>query len=507
MSANNNRIAKNTLFLYVRMLFVLLVSLYTSRVVLNVLGVADYGVYNVVAGFVSLFSFLNATLSSSTQRFYNFEGGREGDAGFTRVFSIALRVHLILVAVIFLALETFGTWYIGHVMVLPPGRVETAHYLFQFSVVSMSLVIAKIPFSAAILAKERMGFYAVANILEVALRLAVVLMLPYLDFDKLLVYGVMQLGVTLTDFLLNVVYAKRHFPFLRLSRHTDGHLFRELLDFSGWNLLGTVVFMLKDQGINLLLNLFFGTIVNAARGVAYQVFSAITGFSSNVVKAFTPQMVSSYATGNSHRAYSLFKTQSKICYCLLLMIITPVALEIDLVLRLWLGDAVPAGANIFTVLVLADAMIGSLNTPVTQMVFATGNIRRYQVFTSTVNIFLLPVCWLFLRSGFPAWSVFLVAIGFSIVNQAVALVAMHRVFAYSYGDYARQILFPCLSMTLLVPIAPGVVTLVMPDSFLRIVLVSMASVAATATLLYAAFLTSDERSLVNHYARTILKKV
>ena len=495
------------------MFFVLLVSLYTSRVVLNVLGVSDYGVFNVVAGFVSLFSFLNATLTSSTQRFYNYEGGRDGDEGFVRVFSIGIRIHLILVGLIFLILETFGTWYINHVMVLPEGRLEVAHYLFQFSVASMALVILKIPFSALIIAKERMGFYAVVNILEVMLRLAVVLMLPYISYDKLLVYGALLFAVTLTDFLLHVVYARRQFRFLKqfFTLHsvqgdlqsplpkTDRRLFKELLNFSGWNLLGTVIFMLKDQGLNLLLNIFFGTIVNAARGVAFQVYAAVTGFSSNVVKAFNPQMVSSYAMGNSHRSYSLFKAQSKICYCLLLMIITPVVLEIDLVLHLWLGKAVPEGSNVFTALVLIDAMICTLNTPVTQMVFATGRIRGYQILTSTINIFLLPVCWLFLRMGFPAWIVFLIAIIFSVVNQTVALVAMHRVFEYSYKDYARQILFPCLSMTLMVPVVPYLITLVMDDSFLRIVLVSIASVAATAILLYFAFMTSAERNMVKQF--------
>ena len=490
------------------MFFVLLVSLYTSRVVLNVLGVSDYGVFNVVAGFVSLFSFLNATLTSSTQRFYNYEGGRDGDEGFVRVFSIGIRVHLILVGLLFLILETFGIWYINHVMVLPEGRLEVANYLFQFSVASMALVILKIPFSAMIIAKERMGFFAVANILEVVLRLAVVLMLPYVGSDKLLVYGALLLAVTLTDFLLHVVYTKRQFRFLKqfftlhsslFTGKADRRLFGELLNFSGWNLLGTVIFMLKDQGLNLLLNIFFGTIVNAARGVAFQVYAAVTGFSTNVVKAFNPQMVSSYAVGNSHRSYSLFKAQSKICYCLLLMIITPVVLEIDLVLHLWLGKAVPEGSNVFTALVLIDAMICTLNTPVTQMVFATGRIKGYQILTSTINIFLLPVCWLFLRMGYPAWIVFLITIIFSVVNQTVALTAMHRVFEYSYKDYARQILFPCLSMTLLVPVVPYLITRVMDDSFLRIVLVSMASVAATATLLYFAFMTSAERNMVKQF--------
>ena len=505
-SVNNNRIAKNTLFLYIRMIFVLLVSLYTSRVVLNVLGVSDYGVFNVVAGFVSLFSFLNATLSSSLQRFYNYEGGRNGDEGYVSVYSIGIRVHLLLAGIIFFVLETFGIWYINNVMVLPEGRICAAHYLFQFSIASMMLVIIKIPFNSIIIANERMNFYAVVSIIEAILRLVIVLMLPYIDFDKLLVYGLLQLAVSAIDFLLNVIYAKTQFKYLHLSRMVDRTLFKNLLNFSGWNLFGTVIFMLKGQGVNLLLNAFFGTIVNAARGVAFQVNSAISGFSSNIVKSFSPQMVSSYAVGNNQRAFNLFKAQSKICYCLILMIATPVIFEIDLLLHLWLGAAVPASSNIFTILVLIDAMICTLNTPVTQIVFATGNIKSYQILTSSINILLLPVCWLFLKLGADAWVVFFITIIISILNQAVALIAMHKVFDYSYKVYINQIALPCLIMTLVVPVIPYFITLAIPDSFGRVLLISFISVIATCGLLYSAFLTPPEKQMVKQYVDKLVKK-
>lgn len=503
---NNKRIAKNTLFLYIRMIFVLLVGLYTSRVVLNVLGVSDYGVYNVVAGFVSLFSFLNATLSSSLQRFYNFEEGRNGECGIVKIYSLGVRVHALLAVIVFLILETFGLWYINNVMVLPDGRLETANYLFQFSVLSMLLVILKIPFSALIIAQERMNFYAIVSIIEILLRLIIIIILPYLAYDKLLVYGLLQLMVSIIDFLLNSIYAKTQFKFIKILKEVDKLVLKDMLSFSGWNLLGTVVFMLKGQGVNMILNVFFGTVVNAARGVAFQVNSAITGFSTNIAMSFRPQMVSSYASGNTMRAYNLFTAQSKICYCLILMLITPVILEINILLHLWLGEAVPDYANIFTALVLIDAMICTLSSPVTQMVFATGNIVIYQILTSSVNIFLLPLCWVALKCGAEAWSSFVITIIVSILNQTVALIGMHKVFDFSYSDYIKQIIVPCLSMTVLVPIIPFLITLVVPDSFGRVILVGLVSVTISGIVLYTLFLSASEKSMIQQYAKKIFKK-
>ena len=505
-NSNNNRIAKNTLFLYIRMVFVLVVNLYTSRVVLNVLGVSDYGVYNVVAGFVSLFAFLNATLSSSLQRFYNYEGGINGESGYIKVYSIGIRVHIVLALVVLMILETFGIWYINNIMVLPDGRLEAANYLFQFSVISMLFVIIQIPFSSVIIADERMNFFAIVSIIEVVLRLIIVLLLPSFNYDKLLVYGFLQLIVSGICFLLYILYTKKQLAFLRVLKHIDRILLKKIISFSGWNLLGTVVFMLKGQGLNLLLNAFFGTVVNAARGVAFQVNSAIMGFSHNISMSFRPQMVSSYATGDNQRAFSLFMTQSKICYCLILMIITPVIIEIDLILHLWLGNAVPDNTNIFTILVLIDAMICTLNTPVTQIVYATGDIKMYQILTSLVNVFLLPISWISLNLGAEAWVVFLITIIVSVFNQVVALYGMHRVFDFSYKNYLKQIVFPCFFMTVFVPILPFIVSFNFTDSLWRLLVVTIISICITVVLLYAFFLSANEKNYVKNYMHRLSLK-
>lgn len=505
-SAKNKRIARNTIFLYVRMFIVLIVGLYTSRVVLNMLGAADYGVYNVVAGFVSLFAFLNATLSSSIQRFYNYEGGVNGDAGYTKVFSVGIRVHLIMAGIVFLLLESFGIWYINNVMVLPEGRLPAANILFQFSAISMVLVILQIPYSGAIVAKERLDYTAFVSIADVLIKLLLVLLLPHIPYDKLIAYASIGLLLRVINFSLYVGYAKINFKFLKMTKGVDKALLKNIMSFSGWNLLGAFAYLLKGQGLNMLLNAFFGTVVNAARGIAYQINGAVVGFSNNISSAFRPQLVGSYAEGNPDRTFNLFLTQSKLTYCLILMLITPVILEMDYLLHLWLGDVVPDQTNLFAALVLIDMMLCTLNAPVTQVVFATGNIVHYQIYNSIFNLLLIPVCWVFLKLGYDAWIVFAITILFTIGCQIISLIVMHKVFPYSYKDYFKRIVYPCFSMTVLVPIVPFLLTRVMNDSFIRLALISIASLIMTAGLLYIAFLSKAEKNMIQQFIRNRKKK-
>ena len=505
-TSNNNRIAKNTLFLYIRMIFVLFVGLYTSRVVLNVLGVSDFGTSNVVGGFVSLFAFLNATFSSSIQRFYNYEGGKSGDEGFTRVYSAGLRVHIILGFVIFILLESFGIWYVNNVMVLPEGRLFAANILYQLTIFNLILVILQIPFCGAIVAKEKMDFYALVSIIDVVLKLVLIILLPYLSYDKLIAFASIQFTVQVVNFVLYVSYAKLKFKCIRWTKDVDKSLLKGILSFSGWTLVGSFAFMFKGQGVNLVLNSFFGTVINAARGIAYQINSAVMGFSSNLTMSFRPQLVHSYAEGNVKRTYSLFSSQSRLCYFMTLMLITPIILEMDYLLHLWLGDAVPDYTNIFASLVLIDAMINTLNAPVTQVVFATGKIRSYQIWSTIVNLLLIPICWIFLKMGYDAWIVFLLTIFISILCQIACLVVMHNVFRYSYREYVCHTIMPCIKMTLIVPILPFTITCLMQDSFFRLILVSLTSLVVTVMLLYFCFLNTSEKNLINGYIQKFKKE-
>lgn len=496
----NKRIAKNTLFLYIRMFLVLVVSLYTSRVVLKTLGIEDYGIYNTVAGFVSMFVFLNSTLSSSVQRFYNFEGTKLGREGYEKVYTTGIAIHVILIIILLFVLESFGLWYVNYVMVIPPDRLFAANVVFQLSVISLMILILNIPYTGLILATERIDFYAMIGILGVVLRLLIVVILPYLNYDKLIVYGLLLLAVSSVDFLLSFFYVKNKFGF-KFRWKLDKCYMNRLVSFSGWNLIGTFAFLLKGQGVNMLLNIFFGPLVNAARGIAYQVNGAITGFTSNIFLAYRPQIVNSYSADDCPRVKSLFVSESKICFGLISILIVPVIIDIDYILKLWL-DVVPEHSSVFTKLVLIDSLICTLNTPCTQVVFATGNIRKYQIASSLVNMCLLPAAWGGLYIGYASSSVFMLTILFSVLNQSICIIQMNKVFPIGVMFYCKQILFPCVVFVVLHSLLVYLFSLFSLSAFYRLILICVVSVVSGGVLMYCLILGGKERKGV----KKMLKK-
>lgn len=504
-SANNRRIAKNTIFLYFRMIFVLFVSLYTSRVVLNTLGVEDFGVYNVVAGFVSMFSFLNATLSSSMQRFYNFEGTNDVENGCHRVYCTGLILHFILAVILLLLLETVGLWYVNTVMVVPEDRLFAANIVYQTAIISMLLVILQIPYLGIIMAAEKMDYYAVISIADVVLKLLAIIALPYLPFDKLILYSIVICLISLIDFSCYFAYAKKRLLTKRFDWKIDTGVFKSLMSFSGWNLLGTFAFLLKGQGLNLLLNAFFGPVVNAARGIAYQINGAVSGFSGNISVSFRPQIVNSYAEENHSRVQSLMFSESKICFVLVLLLMCPIIFKIDYILDLWLG-VVPPQTNIFAILVLTDALICTLNTPCSQVVFATGNLKYYQIASSAINLCLLPVCFVMLLSGFNAASVFITTIVFSILNQTVCVRQAHRVFAFSVVDYIKKIILPCSLIMVLLPSILFPIAHTLPDSFVSLLIIIFADVIIGMVVAYFLVFERNEKALVCQLVSKIIKR-
>lgn len=506
ISQDNKRVAKNTIFLYIRMILVLLVSLYTTRVVLNALGVVDYGIYNVVAGFVSMFAFLNTSMSNGIQRFYNFKLGREGEESLTKVYNMAMLIQGLLSVLVIILLETVGLWYLNTKMVIPIERMSTAHWIYQFSVVSLVLVIMQIPFSAVIMAHERMNYYAYVSIIEVILKLAFALWLPYVKSDKLLVYGCYTLGVGGLNFLLYYIYSKYNFKSVKLQRHFHKDLFKEMLSFSGWNIFGTFAYMLKNQGLNVLLNAFFGPVVNAARGISAMVGTAIQGFQSNIVISFRPQTVQSYAEGNLQRVRSLMYCLSKISYLMLFMLSMPVIIELPYILHLWLGEVIPDYTVSFTMLILINMIVSSLNTPITQVVHATGKMRRYQIGTSLIICSILPIAWLFLKAGGSPVSVYIVSLGVICINQVICMYLLKQIFPYSIRQYMKDAILPCLLVSLVALILPLALHYAIPESFIRLVLVAVVGVGSVIVSSYYLALNASEKEMVVGFVRKILKK-
>lgn len=454
MANQNTTIAKNTLFLSLRMVFVLFVSLYTSRVFLNVLGVEDYGISNVVAGFVSMFSFLNTSLANAIQRFYNAELGKNGSKGITKVYNTSLVIQGIIAFLVVALLESVGLWYLYEKMVIPSDRFEVAFWLYQFSTISAAVVIMQSPFTAAVMAYERMNTYAVISILEVILKLGFALALPYISIDRLLMYGAFYMVLSILTFLSFFIYSKKEFNELHFQRSYKKSMFKDMISFSGWNLCGTFACMIREQGLNMVLNIFFGPIVNAARGVAYQVSGALQGFVSNLSLAAKPQMVQSFATGDSSRTIKLMYTMSKLSFIFLFVLSVPVIFNIDYILHLWLGNVVPDHAANFVILVIITNFMNNLNAPLSNVVYATGNMRNYEVTFSVINLLIIPISFIVLKLGAPAEMAFIVYLVMTVFVQIGCLLVIHTLTKISLSDYFMSLIVPivivaCITLPLI----------------------------------------------------------
>ncbi len=492
----NKRIAKNTLFLYGRMLFVLFVSIYTTRVVLNTLGVEDYGVYNVVCGFVAMFGFLNTSLSNGIQRFYNYEYGKGGLNSVTKVFQTALLIQVVLAIVLAILVESIGIWYINTKMVIPDGRIIAANWIFQFSVLSLLFLILQIPYSAAILAHEKMDYYAIVSVLDAILKLLIVVALPYLTGDKLVIYGILQVIVSIINFTLYYWYSKKNFCELKIQRVFHKDLFLSIFRFSGWNVFATFAWMTQGQGVNMVINLFFGTVVNAARGVSGQIQSAIQGFCENLVIAFRPQLVQSYAQGNYKRTERMMYSMSKVMFILFLIMSLPVCFEINYILKLWLGEAVPEYTAGFTILTLVSMFPRNFTMAFAQVVHATGKLGAFQITTAIIVLLTLPCSYITLAIGCDVMSVYWVNLAMCIILYVASICALKVSFPIRVFDYAKKVLLPCVLMAICAITTAWLPYHLMDSSFLRVIIVTVSGGIAVLLSSFLFVLDKEERNLL-----------
>lgn len=495
----NKRIAKNTLYLYARMLFVLFVSIYTTRVILNSLGVEDYGVYNVVCGFVTMFGFLNASLSNGIQRFYNFEFGKGDTSRVTKVFQTALLIQVVLAILISAIVEVIGIWYINTKMVIPADRILAANWIFHFSVISLLFLILQIPFSAAILAHEKMDYYAFVSVLDAILKLLIVICLPYFYGDKLIIYGVLLVVVSVVNFILYFSYSKRHFKELKIKKVFHKEMFFSIFKFSGWNVFATFAWMTQGQGVNMVINMFFGTVVNAARGVSGQIQFAIQGFCENLVVAFRPQLVQAYAQGNIKRTTNMMYSMSKVMFVLFLVMTIPVCFEINYILRIWLGEAIPEYTAGFTILTLVSMFPRNFTMAFAQVVHATGRLGAFQITTAIIVLLTLPCSYFALALGCEAMAVYWV----NLFVCTMLFVACVFVLRFSYPikilDYIKRVLLPCAITALFSVAAAWTPSFFMESSFSRFVVVTLFTAVAVCLCSILFVLDKEEKSLIKSF--------
>ena len=494
---NTKRIAKNTLMLYVRMLFGMLVSLYTSRVVLQALGVEDYGIYNVVGGFVAMFSLISGALSHSAGRFLTFELGRGNMDGVKRYFSTSLLIHIALAFIILIVSETIGIWFLNNRMVIPDDRLSAANWVFHASIFSFMINLFSVPYNASIVSHERMNVFAYIGIIDIILRLFVVLFIAYspFNFDRLIVYSILLVLVSCLIQTIYVLYCRNHFEECRLSLVFDTVCWKKMWAFTGWNFVGGTALVLKDQGVNILLNLFFGPIVNTARGLSSTVSTAVCSFSGNFMTALNPQITKSYAAGDNEYMFKLIERGTRFSFYILLIIALPVLLETNFILSLWLNDF-PEYTVIFVRLVLIQAMIDILSNTIVTAQAATGKIRNYQIAVGGMLLMNFPLSYLCLKLGGQPESTMYVAIFVSICCLLIRLIILRKNIQLSLMWFFRNVCCKVFIVTAFSIVIPFALYFTMSGGWSKFLLVTVFCLISSVTSAFFIGCSHSERQFI-----------
>lgn len=502
---SGKRIAKNTLLLYVRMIFVMAVSLYTSRMVLDALGASDFGIYNVTGGLVTMFAFIGGTLATATQRFLSFEIGRGDKGNVGSVFSTAVVIHTALAAVVFLLGETVGLWFLNTYMNFPPDRLSAANWVFQLSLATFVIDVASVPYNAAIIAYERMKAFAYVGIIDVLARLGVVIAIIHSSCDRLVLYAALLAMIAVMLRVVYGVYCGRNFPDCRCSWRFDKATAGSMGAFVSWNLIGAVAGVGKEQGINVLLNIFFGATVNAARGVAYQVMNSISGFVSNFQMAMNPQIIKSYAAGDRKDMYMLVFRGSKYSFLLLLFLSLPVILEAPFVLGVWLKQ-VPDFTVVFLRIVLLTTLVDSLSNTMITVMHASGRVRDYQIVVGGISLLALPVAYVLFKQGFPPQSAMCVSLALAVVCHFARLLLLRHTVDFPVFPYINRVTLRCLLTSVAAAIIPYLVFSTMSEGWQRFICVGFSSVFSVVACGYVLALEGEERNFVMDKARKMLRR-
>lgn len=472
-SENNKRIAKNTMFLYMRMLLIMGVTLYTSRVVLEALGVEDFGIYNVVGGVVAMFSMLSGSLSTAITRFLTYELGTGNVERLKNIFSSAITIQLLIGGLIILLAETVGVWFLNTKMIIPHERILAANYVLQFSLATFLINLVSIPYNAAIIAHEKMSAFAYISIVEAIGKLAIAFLISVSSVDRLIFYALLMCAIALIVRFIYGYYCKKRFEECSYHFLLDKPLLRQMFDFAGWNFIGSTSVLLKDQGVNIVINLFCGAAVNAARGIALQVNTAVNSFVSNFVMALNPQITKSYAEGNKEYMNKLVFRGTRFSYYLLFSLSIPLLINTEYVLSLWL-HTVPVYSVEFVRLVLILSLSDSLYRPLLTAHLATGHIKELQIIVGGLNMLILPLSYLALYYGYAPTSTFWICIIFSVIGLFARIYLYQKIETFDVPLFLREVVANILRVTILCIVCAWFIqsNLVGPTSILSFILTS-----------------------------------
>lgn len=503
---DNKRIAKNTMALYFRMLFTMAVSLYTSRVILNTLGVVDYGIYSVVGGIVSMFTFINGAMVTSTQRYLTYELGRDDMKKLQEVFSSSIYVHIgISLAIVFLA-ETVGLWFFYEKMVIPPERMEAAMWVFQLSIVTMVVNVMSVPYNSAIVAHEEMGAFAMISVVEVVLKLLIVYVLVIGDFDKLKLYAILMTCVSLLIRFIYTQYSHRHFQETKHVFRPNLSLIKNMGNFAGWNIWGNLAAMLYSTGINMLLNVFFGPVVNAARGIAVQVETTVAHFSTNFLMAVNPQITKLYAQNKLKEMHLLICRASKFTCFLLFTISLPLLIETEAILTIWLKK-VPDYTVSFLRLLIFIMIMNAMSRPFMTSAAATGNVKTYQMVVGGIQLSIVPIAYVVLLNGGNPISVYLVYLVIVIIAFFSRLIIISKLICLNISTYIKLVIIPAIIVMTFSFLTMDLIKSIMYNNMLSSVFISFISPIAVVSFSYFFGLKPEERLFIKNKCKDIVTKI
>ena len=486
------------------MLFSIIVNLYAVRVIWQVLGIDDYGIYNVVAGIVMMFSFINSGMVASSQRFISFELGRRDFEKLNKVFSISLTVHALIAILVLILAETIGVWFLNSELNIPDDRMNAANWIYQFSILSFMVTIISVPYNACIVAHEHMKAYGYFGILEVVLKLVIVFLLMVIPGDKLIVYGLLLLAVSVLMRIIYGIYCAKNFQECHYSNTKDFSLIKEMFSFAGWSFVGNMGFSVRDQGINFILNMFFNVAVNAAKGIANNVATVISGFALNFQMAMNPQITKRYAAGEIDSMLSLIYSGCKYSCFLLLIFVIPIGIGAEPILKLWLGDVAPYTVG-FLQLMLVMATVDSMVSPITTALQATGKIKKFQIIISLIMISTLVFSWIWLKFQTVPYVVMYVCIAISAVALVTRLRLLHELVAVSYRKFLKNAILPSVAVTAVSLTLGLFIYQYFSTDFLGLVAFGAISCMITALAICFLGLSSKERNFVKNMVAARLK--
>lgn len=503
-SSENKRIAKNTLLLYLRMLFSLVVSLYTSRVVLNALGVTDYGINNVVAGVIALLGFVTGSLSGATSRFLTYDLGTDDSEKLRSTFGSIMAIHIMLAGAIIVFGETIGLWLLNYKLVIPEERMFAAQCIYQLSIASAVISVVSSPYNAVIIAHEKMGAFAYISIFDVVMKLAIAFLIVVIPFDRLIFYNIFFFCVGIIVRIIYGVYCSRNFDEVHAKIRLNWKEAKPIFTFAAWTMNGNLAVIGYTQGLNILLNMFFGPAINAARGIAVQVQSVLSGFTSNFQMALNPQITKSYAKSDFDRIHELVILSSKFSFFLLLFLSLPVVFEASLVLHWWLGQ-VPAHSVSFFRLIVCTSLLYTLSNPITTSVNATGILKKFQLIEGTILLSIVPIAYVCLKLlSIPPEGVFVVHICVEIVAQTARLLIVLPMIKMPLGGYMHKTMLPVVRVLVVAPMVPLAAFLLTEQSIATFFLVCALCVLSTAATVYFLGCDAREKNFLVSKVKTIV---